>query len=120
MPTSMGCARRRSAIYTASTRCPTTYTCVEGQPTSAVSEGVQVIKQEASRWIKEHREWFPNFDAWGNGYAAFTYSVAERQRVIEYIKNQKVHHHKATFQEEYEALLREFGIDPATDLFLKD
>lgn len=89
-------------------------------PTIAVCEFVQVIKQESSRWIKEHREWFPNFDAWGNGYAAFTYSVAERQRVIEYIKNQKEHHHKATFKEEYEDLLREFGMDPATDLFLKD
>ena len=46
--------------------------------------------------------------------------MAERQRVIEYIKNQKEHHHKATFKEEYEDLLREFGMDPDTDLFLKD
>ena len=94
--------------------------CVEVHPTIALSEFMQVIKQESSRWIKEHQEWFPKFRAWGSGYAAFTYSVEERQRVIEYIKNQKEHHHKLTFKDEYENLLREFGLDPVTDLFLKD
>lgn len=94
--------------------------CLEVHPTIALSEFVQVAKQESSRWLKEHREWFPRFDGWGNGYAAFTYSVKERPTVIEYIKNQKVHHHKATFREEYEDLLREFGLDPEKDLFLKD
>ena len=70
--------------------------------------------------MKAHREWFPYFEAWGNGYAAFTYSVKERPTVIEYIKNQKVHHAKMSFREEYEALLVEFGIDPSKDLFLRD
>jgi len=60
------------------------------------------------------------FDGWGNGYAAFTYSVADRPKVINYIKGQKEHHKKATFREEYEELLREFGLDPERDLFLQD
>ena len=94
--------------------------CVEVHPTIALSEFMQVIKQESSRWLKEHREWFPMFDSWGNGYAAFTYSVQDRPNVINYIKNQKEHHKKTSFKDEYEELLREFGLDPATDLFLQD
>ena len=94
--------------------------CVEVHPTIALSEFMQVIKQETSLWMKAHREWFPYFEAWCNGYAAFTYSVKERPTVIEYINNQKVHHAKTSFREEYEALLVEFGIDPNKDLFLRD
>lgn len=63
--------------------------CVEIHPTIAVSQFVRIIKQETSKWIKEHPEWFPLFDGWGNGYAVFTYSFKERNRVIEYIRNQK-------------------------------
>lgn len=94
--------------------------CVEVHPTIALSEFMQIIKQETSRWMKSKREWFPYFEAWGNGYAAFSYSAKERPMVIEYIKNQKEHHTKKSFREEYEALLVEFGIDPSKDLFLKD
>lgn len=94
--------------------------CVEVYPKLALSEFMQVIKQESSRWIGNHKEWFPRFDGWGNGYAAFTYSVKERPVVVDYIKNQKEHHHKTTFREEYEALMREFGLDPEKDMFLKD
>jgi len=32
-------------------------------------------------------------------------------RIIEYIKNQKEHHRKETFFEEYKRLLKEYGID---------
>lgn len=81
---------------------------------------MQVIKQESSRWILKHKELFPKFDGWGNGYAAFSYSVKERPTVIDYIKGQKEHHSRASFREEYESLLREFGLDPTKDLFLKD
>ena len=94
--------------------------CVEVKPTLALSEFVQVIKQETSRWLKEHPDKFPHFAGWGNGYAAFTYSKSERDKVIEYIKKQKEHHRHKTFREEYENMLVEFGMDPAKDLFLKN
>ena len=114
------CKEKNCHLYRINSMPDHLHICVEVHPTIALSEFMQVIKQESSRWIKEHQEWFPKFRAWGSGYAAFTYSVEERQRVIEYIKNQKEHHHKLTFKDEYENLLREFGLDPVTDLFLKD
>lgn len=114
------CNAKKCHLYRINSMPDHLHLCLEVHPTLALSEFVQVAKQESSRWLKEHREWFPHFDGWGNGYAAFTYSVKVRPVVIEYIKNQKVHHHKATFREEHENLLREFGLDPEKDLFLKD
>ena len=60
------------------------------------------------------------FDSWGNGYAAFTYSVKDRIKVINYIKRQKEHHKTASFREEYETLLSEFGLDSKSDKLLDD
>lgn len=94
--------------------------CVEIHPTIAVSEFVRIIKQESSKWLKEERNKFPLFDGWGNGYAGFTYSAADRPNVICYIKNQKEHHRKVGFREEFESLLMEFGLDPNEDRLLDD
>ena len=60
------------------------------------------------------------FDGWGNGYAAFSYSAAERPNVIEYIKAQKEHHKYKSFREEYEEWLHDMGMNPADDLFFRD
>ncbi len=114
------CQQKSCHVYRLNSMPDHFHICVEVHPKISLSDFMQVVKQESSRWIKEHREWFPHFDGWGNGYAAFTYSVKERPMVINYIKSQKEHHHKATFREEYEALMREFGLDPEKDLFLKD
>lgn len=94
--------------------------CVEIHPTMALSEFVKVVKQESSKWLKEHSKEFPMFEGWANGYAAFTYSAKERPNVIEYIKTQKEHHRHKTFREEYEEWLLEMGLDPAQDMFLRD
>lgn len=42
---------------------------------------------------------------------SFTISHADKDSVIEYIKNQKEHHRKTSFQDEYKAMLKEFGIE---------
>ena len=94
--------------------------CIEINPSLALSDFMKVLKQETSKWIKEHKDWFPMFDGWSNGYAAFTYSVQERPNVIEYIKNQKEHHKHISFREEYDAWLTEMGFNPNDDLFFKD
>ena len=45
------------------------------------------------------------------GFGAFTYSIKEKDRLIEYVKNQREHHKKITFLDEYIALLNEHGIE---------
>jgi len=114
------CKQRNCFLYRINSMPDHIHLCVSIHPTISVSNFVQIIKQSTSIWIKEHPEWFPMFDNWGNGYAAFTYSANERDIVVEYIRNQKEHHHKKSFKDEYFELLSEFGLDPETDRFLED
>lgn len=114
------CREKQCHLYRINSMPDHVHMCVEVHPTIALSEFVRIIKQESSKWVKEHHEWFPHFDGWGNGYAAFTYSVKERPTVIEYIKGQKEHHRVKSFREEYEEWLREMGMDVEADMFLKD
>jgi hypothetical protein len=48
---------------------------------------------------------------WQEGFGAFTVSESQAPAVVEYIRNQKEHHRKQTYQEEYIALLERHGIE---------
>lgn len=78
-------------------------------PAVALSSLVKDIKLGSSVFIKEHNL-FPGFNAWQQGYGAFTYSIKEKARLIEYVKNQEEHHERVGFREEYVCLLEEHGI----------
>jgi REP element-mobilizing transposase RayT len=79
-------------------------------PTITLSDYVKDIKVASSLWMKECGH-FPMFEGWQDGYGAFTYSVREKDKIINYIKNQKEHHKSATFYEEFKQLLIENGIE---------
>ncbi|MCD4834606.1 MAG: IS200/IS605 family transposase [Bacteroidales bacterium] len=79
-------------------------------PTVAVSSLVKDIKVSSSIWIKE-QALFPNFTAWQEGYGAFTYSIKEKEALVNYIKRQEAHHKTKTFREEYIKLLNEHNIE---------
>jgi putative transposase len=51
------------------------------------------------------------FRSWQDGYAAFTVSKSNINQVVSYIKNQREHHRKKTFQEEYVEFLRANAIE---------
>ena len=53
---------------------------------------------------------FPNFKGWQDGYGTFTYSIKEKNLIIDYVKNQKKHHKTESFYDEYKRLLIENGI----------
>jgi hypothetical protein len=57
------------------------------------------------------------FIGWEDGYGSFTCSYYDINRLIEYIKNQKDHHKKMTFEEEYRIILLESGITPNEKYF---
>jgi putative transposase len=79
-------------------------------PTVALADFVKDIKVSTSIWMKENGL-FPNFEGWSEGYGAFTISIKKRDNVITYIKNQKEHHKKVSFMDEYKSLLDEYGIE---------
>jgi REP element-mobilizing transposase RayT len=78
-------------------------------PSTAVSDFLREIKSCSSKWINESRI-FPAFDGWADGYGAFTCSQDDVVWLINYIKNQKEHHSKISFEEEYRLILKEAGI----------
>jgi putative transposase len=79
-------------------------------PSIAVSNLVKDIKVATSQCIKAENM-FPGFDGWQDGYGAFTCSWSDRDRLIEYIKNQEEHHRKLTFRDELVSFLNEAGIN---------
>ena len=78
-------------------------------PTVSLASLVKDIKLSSSEYIKENGV-FAHFKGWQEGYGAFTYSIREKDILIEYIKNQEVHHKRKTFKEEYLELLKEHNI----------
>ena len=79
-------------------------------PTIALSSLVKDLKLSSSSFIKR-KHLFPSFDGWQNGYAAFTYGISEKDRLIDYVKNQEAHHKQMTFKEELIQLLKENEIN---------
>lgn len=79
------------------------------QPSITISDIVQKVKANSSKWINENGFVHGNFE-WQVGYGAFSYSRDQRDRLIRYIMNQEQHHGKKTFHEEYFQLLKEFEV----------
>lgn len=79
-------------------------------PSIALSSLIKDIKLASNAFIKEENL-FPNFKNWQEGYGAFTYSITEKERLIQYIKNQQSHHEEVPFREEYRRLLEDSGVD---------
>ncbi|MDO5665818.1 MAG: IS200/IS605 family transposase [Bacteroidia bacterium] len=79
-------------------------------PTVCLSDFVKDIKIASNLWMKESGK-FPDFEAWQSGYGAFTYSIREKEMIINYIRNQKEHHKTENFKEEFRRLLEENDVD---------
>jgi len=79
-------------------------------PTISIASLVKDIKLASSDWIKENNH-FPDFTGWQDGYGAFTYAISAKDNLINYVINQKEHHKKETFKDEYIKLLKEHGIE---------
>ncbi len=71
---------------------------------------VEEIKTSSNSWVKNNNLSRFKFE-WQKGYGAFTHSHSQLNTVIQYIKNQEIHHKKRTFCEEYLELLRKNEIE---------
>jgi putative transposase len=80
------------------------------RPDQSISSLVQLVKAESTNWINENKLSKKSF-YWQEGFGAFSYSRSHVQRVINYIKNQKEHHKKEKFLDEYKKLLQLFEVD---------
>jgi putative transposase len=77
--------------------------------TQSVADLMRVVKGESSEWINSRKFVQGRFE-WQEGYGGFTYSRGQIDDVYKYIMNQKQHHQKISFIDEYIQLLEEFDI----------
>ena len=71
---------------------------------------LEEVKSHSSGWIKTKGEEYLGF-YWQDGYGAFSVNPSEVELVIQYIANQKEHHGKKTFQDEYRAFLKKYEVE---------
>ena len=76
----------------------------------AVADAMRVVKTNSSRRVHESTGSRGLF-GWQEGYGAFSVSQSGRHAVSEYIAKQEEHHRRASFGEEFVALLKRHGID---------
>ena len=79
------------------------------KPVCCLSDLVREIKKSSNDFIKEKKFVKHQFN-WQEGYGAFSYSHSQFSNVISYIMNQKEHHKKMSFKDEYISLLKAFDI----------
>ncbi|MBV2247268.1 MAG: IS200/IS605 family transposase [Lentimicrobium sp.] len=75
----------------------------------ALAKLLEEVKSHSSKWFKTLDPSLQKF-YWQDGYGAFSVNPAEVDVVIAYIQNQHEHHRKKTFEEEYLAFLKKYGI----------
>jgi REP element-mobilizing transposase RayT len=75
----------------------------------SIPKAVQLIKGESSHWVNKSFTLPYKFE-WQEEYIAVSVSPSNLTRVRSYIENQEAHHKKKSFMDEYNELLKEFGI----------
>ena len=73
----------------------------------ALAEAIMHIKKDSSKWIKPRVRGF----GWQDGYGGFTIGASQVPAVRRYIKTQRQHHTRMSFQDELLALLRRYKVD---------
>ena len=74
------------------------------------AEWVKELKRVSNLWLKEQGRMYADF-RWQGGYADFSVSQSNLERVKRYTGNQEEHHRKLNFQDELRALLRKHNVE---------
>ena len=92
--------------------------CLLGREVS-IAQLVEAMKRNSSRWIKNISRDYMSF-AWQGGYAAFSVSQSVAEKTLQYIKQQREHHKKHTFAEEYKRFLELYDVEYNSDYVFRD
>ncbi len=78
--------------------------------TQSIADFMQDVKAGSSKWINDRKLTKGRFE-WQAGYGGFSYSKSQIPNVARYIENQKAHHRRKTFLEEYRLFLEKFEVE---------
>ena len=71
---------------------------------------LEKVKSHSSKWIKTKGPQYNQF-YWQHGYGAFSVNPKKIHIVESYIKNQRAHHEKSTFKDEFRKLLKNYDVE---------
>ncbi len=80
------------------------------QPGCCLSDLVREVKKASNEWINGNK-FLPARFYWQEGFGAFSYSRSQVDAVYKYVMNQKEHHKKKTFKEEYLEFLKQYEVE---------
>lgn len=83
---------------------------VSMNPKQSPSDLMHDVKRSSSLWINENRFVMEKF-SWQEGFGVFSYGNSQIPDIANYIEQQKKHHEKRTFIEEYIQFLKLFEIE---------
>jgi REP element-mobilizing transposase RayT len=69
-------------------------------PKLPITDIIKQVKGNTSHWLNEQQLIQERF-AWQTGYAAYSVSESQLEKVYQYILHQKQHHSQNTFEDEY-------------------
>lgn len=78
--------------------------------THTVSDVVGGVKKSATDWLREQDTGYAGFH-WQAGFGIFSVSASNVDQVRRYIRNQREHHRKQTFQEEFRLFLEKYEVE---------
>ncbi len=82
---------------------------IGADPKQAISELMQYLKMDSSKWINEEKLTQSRFE-WQTGHDAFSYSHSQIDAVVKYIENQEQHHQKQSFLDEYTTFFQKSNV----------
>jgi REP element-mobilizing transposase RayT len=83
---------------------------VSMNPKQTPSDLMHDVKRSSSLWINENRL-IPGKFSWQEGFGVFSYGKSQVPSIASYIEQQKQHHERQTFLDEYIQFLRLFEIE---------
>lgn len=76
--------------------------------TSTIADVVKDIKTESTKWLKANGV---RLFAWQAGYGAFSIGESQINVAVRYIRKQREHHKKISFQDEFRRFLKLYRVD---------
>lgn len=80
------------------------------KPDCCLSDLVREVKKASNEFINQNKL-TPTKFYWQDGFGAFSYSRSQLDNVVKYVLNQKEHHKKQSFKEEYLKFLKKYEIE---------
>lgn len=103
------CQNRKHFVHAINGTADHVHLLIGMHPSESVSELVQSLKLQSTKWLNE--KFLHGAFGWQSGYGAFSYSKSLVPAVKNYIEHQREHHQRVSFESEWKDILEKAGIN---------